>query len=363
MPIKRRDLCRGLAALLSALTCLSCYAAETGTVVERQIHSESLRQTTIGTDPVRRVAIYLPPGYETSQRHYPVIYMLANPLGSYRDDFDHHNAAKLFDDAILKKVIPPSIVVSADFSTPFGPSWYVNSPVTGNWDDFAVRELVPYVDAHFRSLPASGSRAIIGDFLGGYGALRLGMLHPDVFGTVYAMHPVGTGSGVQVFTARPDWALLESATSMDQVKGAGFSTLFLSMFQAFLPNASRPPLFSDLPVTGKGPNLTVDAKSMALLRSRFFISELVPANAESMKRLRGLKMDWTRNDAIYDHIYANQALTHLLNEYGIRHEAEEFNGEPEPYWGDHSRMMTEVLPFLAEHLEDDASTLHAERSR
>jgi hypothetical protein len=90
---------------------------------------------------------------------------------------------------------------------------------------------------------------------------------------------------------------------------------------------------------------------MALLCSRFFIAELVPANAESIRKLRGLKIDWTRNDSIYDHIYANQALTHLLNEYGIEHEAEEFNGKAEPYWGEHGRMLTEVLPFLAEHFD------------
>jgi len=49
--------------------------------------------------------------------------------------------------------------------------------------------------------------------------------------------------------------------------------------------------------------------------------------------------------------YSNQALTHLLNEYGIEHEADEFNGLGEAYWGKSLRMTKEVLPFLAEHLE------------
>jgi enterochelin esterase-like enzyme len=68
------------------------------------------------------------------------------------------------------------------------------------WDDFAVKELVPYIDANFRTLARSSSRA----FIGGYGTLRLGIPNPDVFRTVYAMHPVGTGPGAEVFISRPD---------------------------------------------------------------------------------------------------------------------------------------------------------------
>jgi len=342
-------------AVFMALTLFSeeTLAFDDGSVVEREIHAESLRQSKIGTESVRKISVYLPPGYATSRQQYPVVYMLPNPIGDFREDFTRHNAAKIFDQAIAAKIIPPCIFVYADFSTPLGVSWYTNSPVTGNWDDFAVKELVPYVDTNFRTLARSSSRAIVGNFIGGYGALRLGILHPDVFGTVYAMHPVGTWSGVEVFTSRPDWVLLEHAGSLAQVQNAGFSTLFLSMFQAFLPNTAKAPLYVDLPVKETSGHFPVDADRMRLLRSRFFIAELVPQHVEQIKQLRALKMDWPRSDAIYDHVYANQALTHLLNEYGIEHEAEEFNGigEDDPYWGKSSRMTREVLPFLGEHLE------------
>ncbi len=266
------------APMVLVLACRFAFALGEGTLVERQIQSDSLKQNKVGTDIKRRLAIYLPSGYETSHQRYTVIYVLQN--GSYRGDFDQHHASAFFDQAIAKNIIPPCIVVAADFSTPLGPSWYVNSPVTGNWDDFAVKELVPYVDANFRTLAGRSSRAIIGSYLGGYGALRLGILHPDVFGVVYAMHPVGTGSGVQVMTARPDWGLLMGATSIDQVKNAGFSTLFLSMFQAFLPNETNAPLYADLPMKNSAGSYSVDAKRMDMLRSRFFIAELVPQHLE-----------------------------------------------------------------------------------
>jgi enterochelin esterase-like enzyme len=351
MPIHKRV--SYVVAAFIALTLISqeALAFDNGSVVEREIHAESLRHSKIGTDSLRRLAVYLPSGYAMSHQRYPVIYMLPNPIGDFREDFTRHSAAKVFDQAIAARIIPPCIFVVADFSTPLGPSWYVNSPVTGHWDDFAVKELVPYIDTNFRTLARSSSRAIIGNFIGAYGALRLGILHPDVFGTVYAMQPVGTGSGVQIFTSRPDWALLERASSLAQVQNAGFSTLFLSMFQAFLPNTAKAPLYVDLPVEEASGNFPVNAERIAQLRSRFFIAELVPQYLEQIKHLRALKIDWSRNDSIYDHVYSNQALTHLLNEYGIEHEADEFNGLGDAYWGKSSRMTKEVLPFLAEHLE------------
>ncbi len=352
MSIHRRTFYLVVAFIALTLFNRQALALDSGSVVEREIHTESLRHSKIGTDSLRRLLIYLPAGYATSHQQYPVVYMVPDPTGDFRADFTRRSAAKVFDEAIAAKVIPPCIFVVADFSTPLGPSWYVNSSVTGDWDDFAVKELVPYMDTNFRTLAKSSSRAIIGNFIGGYGALRLGILHPAVFGTVYAMHPVGTGSGVEVFTSRPDWALLEHATSLSQVQNAGFSTLFLSMFQAFLPNTAAAPLYVDLPVEETSGKFLVNAQRMAQLRSRFFISELVPQHLEQIKQLRAIKIDWPRTDSIYDHVYANQALTHLLNEYGIEHEAEEFNGiGGDAYWGKNSRMTKEVLPFLSEHLE------------
>jgi hypothetical protein len=82
--------------------------------------------------------------------------------------------------------------------------------------------------------------------MGGYGAIRFGMRHPDVFGSVYALHPVGTGSGLPVMYSRPNWDLLAHARSQDDVRKDGSSTIFTIIFQAHLPNPDKPPLFIDL---------------------------------------------------------------------------------------------------------------------
>jgi hypothetical protein len=281
-----------------------------------------------------------------------VIYFLPNPFdGDYRSLFKKDDALDLFDKAIASGVIGKFILVSVDMTTPLGTSWYVNSPVTGNWEDFMVQELVPYIDANFRTLPNRDSRAITGIFMGGYGALRFGMKYPDVFGTVYAMHPVGTGSGLQIMETRPNWSLMEHAKSIDDLKADGFSMIFTSIFQAHLPNPANPPLYIDFPAHKDGDKLVIDSETTTRLRNSFFIESMIPQYANGLKSLRGLKIDWARSDSNQDHVYSNQALTHKLNEFGIVHEAEEYNGAwGEANWGIDGRIYTEVLPFLGRHL-------------
>ncbi|MBB6144778.1 hypothetical protein HNQ77_002734 [Silvibacterium bohemicum] len=321
-------------------------------VIERELQSQKFSQNKFGISPTRKMAIYLPPGYDESTERYPVIYFLPSPIGeTYRSIFDERHAQSLFERAIKAGVTGKFILVSVDMTTPLGSSWYVNSPVTGNWEDFVIDELVPYMDASFRTLPSGDSRGIAGIGMGGYGAIRFGMRHPETFRSVYAMHPVGTGSGVQIMDSRPNWDLLANAKSLDDVKKDGFSTIFTSIFQAHLPDTSKPPLFVDLPARMDGNQLVIDAKLTEQLRDNFFLETMIPQYAENLKSLRGFKFDWARSDTNQDHVYSNQAFTHKLNEFGIVHEAEEYNGTwGEPNWGSDGRVYTEVLPFFARHL-------------
>lgn len=107
----------------------------------------------------------------------------------------------------------------------------------------------------------------------------------------------------------------------------------------------------DLPAKRVNGELVIDSALMDRLRKNFFIESMIPAYADNLKSLRGFKIDWDRGDGNRDHVYSNQALTHKLNEYGIHHEAEEYNGAwGEPNWGSDGRMTTEVLPFFARHM-------------
>jgi hypothetical protein len=322
-------------------------------VVSRELRSESIAHNKIGVDPLRKMLVYLPAGYDpSSSQRYPVIYFLPNPFEeSYRYDFDRRDAQGLFDRAIADGVIEKFILVAVDMNTPVGTSWYVNSSVIGNWEDFMIQELVPYIDANFKTLANRESRGIAGIFIGGYGAIRLGMRHPEVFGSVYAMHPVGTGTGVGVSMTIPKWEILTNAKSMDDVNRDPPTRIFTTMFQAHLPNAAKPPLFVDLPARQENGRLIIDSALMDRFRNHFYLETMIPQYADNLKSLRGFKFDWTRNDANYDHVYANQAFTRKLNEFGVTHAAEEYTGPFDASnWGTDGRIYTEVLPFFRTHL-------------
>jgi Putative esterase len=326
-------------------------------IVDRELRSEKFVNNKIGTSPIRKMVVYLPRGYDDSSRHYPVIYFLLTPEVNYRAEFEHEGAQGLFDKAIAAGVIDSFIFVSVDMNTPLGCSWYVNSPVTGNWEDFMIDDPVPYIDANFRTLSNRNSRGIAGDFMGGYGAIRFGMRHPDVFGSVYALGSVGTGSGLQVMYSRPNWDLLANAKSLDDFKKNGFwPNIFTTIFQAHLPNSDKPPLFIDLQVQKVGDQLVVDNKVTERLRNNFLLETMIPQYADNLKSLRAFKFDWERNDGNQDHVYSNQAFTHKLDEFGIPHEAEEYNSLwGHGIWGEDGRVYTEVLPFFGRHLVFDGT--------
>ena len=353
-PRTRNALAFTFAFVLALLHALPAFAASVDSqAIARQLRSEQIAHNKIGVDPVRKMLVYLPAGYdESSSQRYPVIYFLPNPFEeSYRYDFDQRDAQGLFDRAIAEGVIRKFILVAVDMNTPVGSSWYVNSSATGNWEDFMIQEIVPYIDGNLKTLPNTDSRGIAGIFIGGYGAIRFGMRHPDVFGSVYAMHPVGTGTGVGISMTIPKWDILTNAKYIDDVKKDGGTRIFTTMFQAHLPNPDKPPLFIDLLARQDNGRLLIDFNLMDRFRNHFYLETLIPQYADNLKSLRAFKFDWSRNDANFDHVYANQAFTRKLNEFGVSHEAEEYTGPfDESNWGVNGRFYTEVLPFFQKHM-------------
>jgi hypothetical protein len=118
-------------------------------VIVRELRSQNIAHTKVGTDPVRKMLVYLPAGYdESSSQRYPVIYFLPNPFeDSYRFHFDHRDAQGLFDRAIAERVIEKFILVAVDMNT--------NEYPTRN---FVVRQL--FSDWKLGRLHDPGARAV-----------------------------------------------------------------------------------------------------------------------------------------------------------------------------------------------------------
>ncbi len=157
-----------------------------GTVVTETMTSEVLKGNPLGDPFVRRVPVYLPPGYESGSARYPSVYVLTGFTGRgtmlLNDSTWDENIAQRMDRLVAEGKVQPMILVMPDCFTYLGGSQYLNSPAVGRYEDHVVQELVPFFDNKYRTLARRDARAVVGKSSGGYGSVILALRHPDVFG-------------------------------------------------------------------------------------------------------------------------------------------------------------------------------------
>ena len=177
--------------LLWLLLLAPTLAAAQGRVVIETVHSRALQGNAIGDTVDRKITIYLPPSYERSpDRRYPVLYLLHGATSDPKEWLDGtYQGMNLAASLDSQSSSGEFIVVMPMADNRFGGTFYVNSAAFGRWEDFVVKELVSFVDGHFRTLPTRASRGLAGQSMGGFGALYLGGRHPDAFAHVYAASP------------------------------------------------------------------------------------------------------------------------------------------------------------------------------
>ena len=161
----------------------------TGRIRVERLESIVLRDNPLNDPAARDLYVYLPPGYtDNPHARFPVVYCLTGFTGRGLMLLNSQpftpSLSERMDALIERGAIQEMIIVMPDCFTRLGGSQYINSEATGRYEDYLVQEIVPYVDAHFRTRPESGARAVMGKSSGGYGALVHGMRHADVFGLV-----------------------------------------------------------------------------------------------------------------------------------------------------------------------------------
>jgi S-formylglutathione hydrolase FrmB len=152
------------------------------------IVSELLRGNPLGDPHERPIWVYLPPGYDDGDVRYPAVYVLQGYTGhvamwanrtAFRQPF-----IETADAVFAAGRAPGCVVVYVDAWTAYGGSQFVDSPGTGRYHSYLCDEVVPWVDANYRTIPARESRAISGKSSGGFGAMITPMLRPDLFGAL-----------------------------------------------------------------------------------------------------------------------------------------------------------------------------------
>ncbi len=160
-----------------------------GRIDEHVIDSALLRDNPLGDPAERPLWVYVPPGYDADPgRRYPSVYVIqgyTGHIGMWRNRSPYRQPFPETADAVFASgQAPGAIVVYVDAWTRYGGSQFVDSPGTGQYHSYLCNEVVPWVDAHYRTLDAAAHRAITGKSSGGFGAMITPMLRPDLFGAL-----------------------------------------------------------------------------------------------------------------------------------------------------------------------------------
>lgn len=228
------------------------------------VHSSGLEGNLLGDSPDREVRIYLPPDYfENTGRHYPVVYLLHGYYADHNFWFEgmeiediHINIEEILNTLIGENQIEPMIVAAPNAKNKYFGSLYSNSSTSGKWEDFITRDVVGYIDFHFRTIPSRESRGIGGASMGGMGAFRIAMKHPGLFGVLYSH-----SAGVLAFEDYYLEVVKEDLVTASQLDAFGPSDFFsypaavgacVACAPAYAPNPETLPFYGDFPVTAEG---------------------------------------------------------------------------------------------------------------
>ncbi len=303
------------------------------------VRSELLAANPLGDPAVRPLYVYLPPGHEDAGHRYPSIYLIQGMTGQ----LDMWLNRSAFEPTVPERIdalfsagdVPPAIVVFVDCWTSVGGSQFINSAATGRYLDYLCDEVVPFVDARYPTVPERDRRGITGKSSGGYGAMVVPMLRPDIFGAL-ASH-----AGDALFEAcyLPEfpetvrtlrdhfdgsyerfWAEVRSADHFDFGRwGAPLNSY--AMAACYSPVEDDPPRV-ELPFDIATGRLIDDVWQRWLAWDPV---RMAPQHVEELASMRLIYLDAGRSDEYFLDLGA-QAFARELERAGIDHSLELFDG-------------------------------------
>jgi S-formylglutathione hydrolase FrmB len=342
-----------------------------GTLRVLEHESRILKGNPLGDPHVRKLAVWLPPQYDSSRRRFPVLYDLVGFTGSGLS----HTNWKPFGDNVPERAarlinagrMAPAIFVFPDCFTALGGNQYVNSSAIGGYADYLTREIIPFVERELRVAPGREHRGCFGKSSGGYGAMVHGMKYARFWGAV-ANH---SGDAYFDFVYRSDWPntlnelakyrgsrkdsrlsrgiddgrigrFLKKAWSKEKLSSReGHAIMNLCMAATYDPDPRAPNGFR-IP-------FHADTGELIAERWRNWLKHdpinMVFRYKDALRSLRGIYIDCGSRDQYHIH-YGSRILSARLGRLRIRHRYEEFDD-------DHSDIdyrMDVSLPFLVRAL-------------
>jgi enterochelin esterase-like enzyme len=321
------------------------------TVEHIKIHGTALEGNLEGNAVDRDAIVFLPPSYaKEKSRRYPVVYALHGySIGAMQWSGEIHVPQTI--EGAFAEGANEMIVVLPDSKTIYNGSMYSSSATTGDFENFIARDVVAYIDAHYRTIPERTSRGLVGHSMGGYGASRIGLKHSDVFGALYIMSPCcmspmgGGGFGppdkMKEMAIENEKKIASAKSPADAAALLpGFGAAQLATAAAWAPNPKNPPLYLDLP--------TKDGVSVPEIQAKFAANAplaFVDQYIGNLKQYRAISMDVGDQDSL--RIDAGK-LHGIFDSYGIANSFEIYSGTHTSAVAD--RFQNHVMKFFSKNL-------------
>ena len=334
--------------------------AATSSLEDTKMAAPSLSGNLLGDPATQQVFVYLPPSYKAQAgKRYPTLYLLhgyaSGPDAWLKGGYQGLSLQSEMDTLIAKGVAAEMIVVVPNGKNSYLGSFYANSAVGGNWEDYIYRDLVAYIDGRFRTLAKPASRGIAGHSMGGYGAFMLAMKHPKVFGTVYALSPCCMGLEGDLSGENPAWVKAAGVNSRDifSREPESFDDFFVAAMTAisaaFSPNPQKAPMYVDHPFSQIVPLMSRNEPAYSNYRSKMPLY-LIEQYRVNLLSLRGIFLDVGEFEE-FTHIRTTTPMVSAeLSKREIPHSFEIYKD------GDHGnkireRFGTKLIPFFTAVLE------------
>ena len=325
--------------------------AKPATVEHIKIHGAALEGNLEGDAVDRDAIVFLPPSYEKDKkRHYPVVYALHGySIGAEQWTKEIHVPQTI--EGAFSQGAKEMIVVLPDSKTIYNGSMYSSSATTGDFENYVARDVVAYMDAHYRTIANRSSRGLVGHSMGGYGASRIGMKHPDVFGALYIMSPccmspmAGGGPGPadqmkeRAIAGEKKVAAAKSPADL-AAQSPGFASAQYATAAAWAPDPKNPPLYFDLPTKDGVPVPEIQAK-FAANSPLAFVDQYIG----NLKQYRAIGIDVGDQDGLR---FDTTKLHDILDHYGIANSFEVYSGTHTSAVAD--RFQNHVMPFFGKNL-------------
>ena len=330
-----------------------CDDFKIGTLITVQVNSPSLEGNLLGDPAERSINVYLPKGYNLcSSKRYPVIYYLHGlPAGENSlinpsqyaimeqvagltapVDFPEEGFIEWINNLIDNGGMKEAIIVMPNAVNKYAVSFYTNNAVQGNYEDYIVKDVVSYIDSHFKTIPHFNFRALTGHSAGGYGALKLGMKHPNIFGRVAGLSPgqfpseTIYGMAQYMLAENQTWGSTGPSIPYHPEHPFKFvNNTVYSLAAAFLPNPEHPPYYADIPFTyDDSYNPVLDEDFMNKFNSNSLFA-LASEYKVGIRKLKTFYFDIGTEDDLFMY-QPNQAFHEYLSQMHIKHQYAEYEG-------------------------------------